>query len=91
MSFTLEYSMYIRQFTWLTLIVIAAFLLLTWVILWDDKRYTLEDANAHAEEFGGVIAEAHGPVTLFIWISYAFLIIWSLVYLWVHWMEFRLA
>jgi len=87
-SFTLEYAAYLREFVWLTLIVIFAFLFLAWLVLRGTDEYSIEDANAHAEDFGGVIAESHGPVTFFLWVSYAFLLIWTLAYLWVHRMEF---
>lgn len=88
MSFTVEYAAYLREFIWLTLIVIFSLLIFAWLVIRSQDEYSQEDANAHAEEFGGVIAESHGPVTLFLWISYGFLLIWTLAYLWVHRTEF---
>ncbi|WMW22970.1 hypothetical protein RE476_03850 [Methanolobus mangrovi] len=48
----------------------------------------LEDSNSHAEEFGGIIAESHGPITIFLYVVYFILLVWTIAYFVIHWGEF---
>lgn len=88
MSFTAVYEAYIQYFVWITVITIIGSLLMIWLCVKNGDKYLQEDSNAHAEEFGGVIAESHGPITTFLYVIYVILILWTLAYLWVHWGEF---
>ncbi|NJD53652.1 MAG: hypothetical protein FIB07_12380 [Candidatus Methanoperedens sp.] len=78
----------INSYVWLTIVIIAGILAGVWLAVKSGDKYSPEDASAHAEEFGGVIAESHGPITDFLYVSYAIMILWALVYLWQHWSEF---
>lgn len=89
MVFTESYASLINTYTWLTIAIIFATLMGIWLTVRSGDKYSIEDANAHAEEFGGVIAESHGPLTDFLYVSYAVMILWALVYLWMHWNEFK--
>lgn len=51
-------------------------------------RYSQRDAEAHAADYAGVIREAHGPLTAFLWASYAVIGVWTVAYLVMHWSEF---
>lgn len=88
MSFTVEYGAYVNYFVWLTLMIIFSGVILIWLSIKNGDQYSQEDANSHAVEFGGVIAESHGPVTTFLYVIYFVLLIWTIAYFWVHWAEF---
>jgi hypothetical protein len=88
MVFTESYGSLINIYFWQTIIIIFAIVIGIWLAVKSGDRYSIEDANAHAEDFGGIIAESHGPLTDFLYISYAVMIVWALVYLWQHWSEF---
>lgn len=88
MVFTENYGTLISLYILLTISIIFATLIGIWLTVKSGDKYTIEDANAHAEEFGGVIAESHGPLTDFLYVSYAVMILWALIYLWQHWSEF---
>lgn len=88
MVFTESYGSLINFYVWLTISIIIAIIIGVWLAIKNGDKYSLEDANAHAEEFGGVIAESHGPITTFLYVSYAIMILWALAYLWQHWSEF---
>lgn len=88
MSFTAEYAAYLNNMEWLTVFVILSGMILIWLSAKNRDHYSLEDANSHAEEFGGVIAESHGPVTVFLYVVYFILLVWTIAYFMVHWSEF---
>lgn len=89
MVFTESYESLMNIYVWLTIAVIFSTLVGIWLTVKSGDKYSIEDANAHAEEFGGIIAESHGPVTDFLYVSYAVMILWALAYLWMHWHEFK--
>lgn len=88
MSFTPEYATYVNYFVWLTILVVLSSLILIWLSAKNQDHYSLEDANFHAEEFAGIIAESHGPITTFLYVLYAILLVWTIAYFAVHWGEF---
>ncbi|AGB48783.1 hypothetical protein Metho_0516 [Methanomethylovorans hollandica DSM 15978] len=88
MSFTIEYAAYVNSFVWLTILVVLSSLILIWLSAKNQDHYSLEDANSHAEDFGGVIAESHGPVTTFLYVIYFILLVWTIAYFAAHWSEF---
>jgi hypothetical protein len=88
MSFTPAYGSFIQFYAWLTVVIIFSILIGIWLAVKSGDKYTVEDANAHAEEFGGIISESHGPLTTFLIVSYIIILVWTIVYFWVHWDEF---
>lgn len=52
--------------------------------------YSVHDAEAHSTNFGGVIREGHGGMTVFLWVVFTFLIVWSIVYFAQHAAEFNI-
>ncbi len=49
--------------------------------------YSAHDAEEHATEYGGVIREAHGPITVFLWVCYAGAAVFTVVYSALHWAD----
>jgi len=88
MSFTPEYGSFIQFYAWFTVVVIFSIVIVIWLAVKSGDKYTVEDANAHAEEFGGIISESHGPLTTFLIVSYIIILVWTIVYFRVHWDEF---
>lgn len=88
MVFTADYGAYIQFWVGITLLTIISSIIIIWLGVANGDKYTADDTNAHAEDFGGVIAESHGPITTFLWVVYAVLVIWTLAYLWIHRAEF---
>ncbi len=88
MSFTIEYAAYVNSFVWLTILIVFSGLVFIWLSAKNQDYYSLEDANSHAEDFGGVITESHGPITTFLYVVYLILLVWTIAYFAAHWAEF---
>ena len=73
---------------YVTLLMITALSVITFLIVRSSKEYPPEKVEAEAHEFAGVIKDGHGEITLFLWATYAGLIIWAAAYLVQHWHEF---
>ena len=74
---------------WVTIGSILVFTVLL-LLLIHGSKYSVRDAQAHASDYGGVIKEGHGPVTVFLWVMYGGMFIWTIVYLAQHWHEFAI-
>lgn len=73
---------------WIVVASVALFVFFLWLFIIGGNRYTIEDTEAHAEDFGEVIKEGHGGMTSFLWISFAILFIWTIGYFVVNWRQF---
>lgn len=71
-----------------TLISIAALATGIYFIISSGKDYSQERAESEAEDYAGIIEEARGPVTWFLWLSYAAIFIWTIYYFVAHGSEF---
>jgi hypothetical protein len=91
MSFTIEYAAYVNSFVWLTILIAFSGLVFIWLSAKNQDHYSLEDANSHAEEFGGVIAESHGPITTFLYVIYFILLVWTIAYFAAHWLSLAIC
>jgi hypothetical protein len=75
---------------YITLLSIAAVVVLAALLLWSGKGYSVRDAQSHAEDYAGVIKEGHGGVTVFLWVLFAVILIWTVVYFVLHAGEFAI-
>jgi hypothetical protein len=73
---------------YVTTFMIIALSVITYLIVRSSKEYPPEKVEADAHEFAGVIKDGHGEITLFLWATYAGLVVWALAYLVQHWNEF---
>ena len=71
-----------------TVVLVAATIVLLYLILRSGHGYSVEDTEAHATEYAGVIKEGHGGMTAFLWIAYAAMALWTIAYLVQHADEF---
>jgi len=53
-----------------------------------SDEFSVEDAEANADDFAGEIRDSQGPVTSWLWVAYAVMIIWAVAYLIQHASEF---
>jgi hypothetical protein len=79
------------RLAWFTLFIIFLAAFLIYLSLKAGKDYSVEDTEANAEEFGGLVKEGHGPVPAIAAIGMGALIIWSVVYLIMHWNQYAVA
>lgn len=68
--------------------MIASFIILVLLALRSGHGYSVEDTEAHATDYAGVIKEGHGGITAFLWVSFAVILGWTIAYLIQHWSEF---
>jgi hypothetical protein len=82
---------YLNYFT-LVLVLISMFLALfsIWMLVKAGFGYPVERAQADANIYGGVIYEAHGGMTVFLWAYFAFMFIWTIIYFLQHAAEFNI-
>jgi hypothetical protein len=73
---------------YLVLAVSVSVIILTWLALRSGHGYSVHDTEAHSTNYADVIKEGHGGLTLFLWISFTTIIIWTIVYLVQHASEF---
>ena len=73
---------------WIVVASVTLFVFFLWLFIMGGSRYSVEDTEAHAEEFAEVIKEGHGGMTSFLWISFAIMIIWTIGYYIVNWQQF---
>jgi hypothetical protein len=66
---------------WLVIIVAVSVVVITWLILRSGQGYSVNDSEAHAVDYADEIKEGHGGMTLFLWLSFLAILIWTVVYL----------
>lgn len=74
--------------TVIVVLLIIAFLVAIILAVLDGIKYTTSDMDKDASNYAQVIRESKGPVTGFLWASYAAMLIFTVVYLINHWSEF---
>ncbi len=76
------------RLAWLTVLIIALTMLLTYLATRSGRGYSPERTKEDADDFGGAVQEGHGGMTAFLWLSFVAIVVWSVVYLVMHWNEF---
>lgn len=75
------------RYLWLALLWIAALSGMLALALRGGDRYSVHDAEEHATSYGGGAREAHGPITAFLWVSYAAVVVFTIWYSAAHWAD----
>ncbi len=75
-------------FVYLALFLIAAAAIAIYLVVRSSDEYSVEETQKNSEDFAGTIRDSKGPVTKWLWVTYAVLIIWAVAYLAQHWSEF---
>jgi hypothetical protein len=70
------------------LFIVAAAVILIYLMVKSSDDYTVGETEKNAEEFSDQAREGKGPVTKWLWVVYLGLIIWAIAYLVQHWSEF---
>lgn len=65
---------------WLVLVWVAALSGALALAIRSGDRYSVHDAEEHATAYGGSAREAHGPVTAFLWVCYAAVLVFTIGY-----------
>ena len=73
---------------YLVIAVAISVIILTWLALRSGHGYSVHDTEAHSINYADVIKEGHGGITLFLWVSFISIIVWTIVYLVQHASEF---
>lgn len=72
----------------ITLILIASLVVLTYLAVRSGEKYGHEDAHVHSEEYAGIIREGHGPLTVFLIVAFTAIFLWTAIYFVDHAGEF---
>ena len=79
-------------FFWTSFWIFAASVISISVFIWlfvkGKKKYSVDDAESHAEDYANVIKEGHGGMTIFLWISFSLLFAWTVYYFVVNGYQF---
>ena len=76
---------------WFALLIIGIVTLLVYLAVRAGKGYSVEDTQAHAETFGDVVQEGHGGMPAVALVPIIAILIWSVVYLIMHWSQFAVV
>jgi hypothetical protein len=66
---------------YLVIAVAVSVVVLIWLILRSGNGYSVHDTESHAVNYADEIKEGHGGMTLFLWLSFSAIIVWSVIYL----------
>lgn len=75
------------QMFWVTIGSVLSFVLL-FLLFISGSKYSVHDTQAHATDYGGTIKEGHGGLTVFLWLLFIGMFVWTIVYFIMHWSEF---
>jgi hypothetical protein len=75
---------------YLTLSLIAAFIILLVMFIRAKPGYSEKDAQTHSINFAGGIREGNGGITVFLWVVISLIIVWTIIYFILHFREFGL-
>ena len=73
---------------YLVVAIAIAFVITTWLVLRSGKNSSVNDTEAHSTGYADEIKEGHGGLTIFLWVSFAVILVWTITYLIQHWNEF---
>jgi hypothetical protein len=73
---------------WLVIVVSVSVVVIIWLMLRSGNGYSVHDTEAHAVNYANEVKEGHGGMTLFLWLSFVAIIIFTIVYLVQHASEF---
>ena len=73
---------------YIVIVTAVSVVVITWLVLRSGHGYSVHDTEAHSTSYADVIKEGHGGLTLFLWVSFIVIIVWTIVYLLQHWREF---
>jgi hypothetical protein len=74
---------------YLVLAIALSSVIIIWLVLRSGKSYSVNDTEAHSTNYADIIKEGHGGLTIFLWVSFAVILAWTVVYLIQHWAEFK--
>ena len=74
---------------WIFLVTTALTVVYIWLFARGNKKYSVEDAESHAEDYANVIKEGHGGMTIFLWVSFAMILVWTVYYFIVNGYQFK--
>jgi hypothetical protein len=83
-----ELTGFVRDAFWIALASLTFAVVMLWLIVVGNGRLSAEGLEAHSEGFAGVIREGHGGMTVFLWVSFALLILWTVYYFAAHAQQF---
>jgi hypothetical protein len=74
-----------------TLLMVSVVTLLIYLATRSGRGYSVQDMEAHAERYAGIVEESRGGMTAFCWITIGAIFIWSVIYLVMHWSEYSVV
>jgi hypothetical protein len=83
-----ELSVFWRDSFWIFLASLVFSVLFLWLFVVGGNRYSVEDAEAHSEDFAGIVREGHGGMTAFLWVSFSMILVWTVYYFAANWQQF---
>lgn len=83
-----DLSAFWRDSFWIFLASLIFSVLFLWLFVMGGDKYSVEDAEAHSEDFAGIVREGHGRMTAFLWVSFSMILIWTVYYFIANWQQF---
>ena len=76
------------RLAWFAVLIIVVVSLMIYLATRSGRGYSAERTKSEAEKYGGTIEEGRGGMTAFLWVSFAAIFVWCIVYISLHWNEF---
>ena len=73
---------------YIVIVTAVSVVVITWLVLRSGHGYSVHDTEAHSTSYADEVREGHGGLTLFLWVSFITIFIWTIVYLVQHLSEF---
>ncbi len=83
-----ELTSFFANSFWIGTVTVILSVFFLWLFIIQGRNYSVHDTEAHAEEFGDLIKEGHGGMTMFLWVSFAAIFVWMIYYFAINWRQF---
>lgn len=83
-----ELTSFFTDSFWIVIATIIISIFLLWLFIIGGDKYTVKDTEAHSEEYGELIKEGHGGMTMFLWVCFTAIFIWTIYYFAINWRQF---
>jgi hypothetical protein len=73
---------------WISFAFLVGSMIFFVLAMLQGRGYSVQAAETHASDYAAEIKEGHGGMTAFLWVSFGAMLVWAIIYFWIHAPEF---